>query len=66
MRYEARITAFDMLDTIHVAMVVYESGHGETVTPRAVLIRTTTVLGTAEPEPSRWARDALVAIAETL
>ena len=66
MRYEARITAFDMLDTIHVAMVVYESGSGETVTPRAVLMRTATVQGTGELEASRWARDALVAMAETL
>lgn len=66
MRYEARVTAFDMLDQVHVALVVLEAGTEPQATQQVVLRSMTTVRGEGEPDPSEWARDALVAILETL
>ena len=66
MRYEARVTAFDMLDQVHVALVVLEAGDAPQVSQQVVLRSLTTVRGEGESDPSQWARDALVAILETL
>lgn len=66
MRYEARVTAFDMLDQIHVALVVLESSDVPEVSTRVVARSTTTVRGEGESDPLAWTRDALVAILETL
>lgn len=66
MRYEARVTAFDMLDQVHVALVVLEASSLPQVSTKVVLRSMTTVRGEGESDPSAWARDALVAILETL
>lgn len=66
MRYEARVTAFDMLDQVHVALVVLEAGTEPQATQQVVLRSMTTVRGEGESDPTAWARDALVAILETL
>lgn len=66
MRYEARLTAFDMLDQVHVALVVLEASDTPQVSTRVVLRSMTTVRGTGEPDPSQWATDALVAALESL
>lgn len=66
MRYEARVTAFDMLDQIHVALVVLEASDTPQLSTRVVARSMTTVRGEGEADPSAWARDALVAILETL
>lgn len=66
MRYEARVTAFDMLDQINVALVVLEASDMPQVSTQVVLRSVTTVQGEGEQDPSSWARDALVAILETL
>lgn len=66
MRYEARVTAFDMLDQVHIALVVLEAADAPQVSQQVVLRSMTTVRGEGESDPSRWARDALIAILETL
>jgi hypothetical protein len=66
MRYELRLTAFDMLDKIHIVFTMVDSGDGVEVTHTVVLQRVTTVPGEGESDPSSWARDALVAALETL
>jgi len=66
MRYEARVTAFDMLDQVHVALVVLEAGAEPQASQAVVLRSMTTVRGEGESDPSLWARDALIAILETL
>lgn len=66
MRYEARVTAYDMLDQVAIALVVLEAGDQPQISTRVVLRSMTTVRGTGGSDPSEWARDALVAILETL
>lgn len=66
MRYELRMTAFDMLDQVHVALVVMEQSDDGTAIRQAALRSVTTVRGEGESDPSGWARDALVAALETL
>ena len=66
MRYELRVTAYDMLDKVAVAIVVLEQGTMPQISTTVVLRSMTTVQGTGESDPSEWARDALVAALETL
>lgn len=66
MRYEARITAYDMLDEVCVVSVLW-SFQGLRRDPEEPVLRTSVqVQGTGESDPRRWLRDALVALAETL
>lgn len=60
------MTAFDMLDQVHCAMVVQASTELGPVSSEVAHASTTTVLGTGESDPREWARDALVAMLETL
>lgn len=66
MRYEARVTAYDMLNMVCVAVVVYESDPDAPVLREPVVTSTTTVRGTGESDPREWARDALLAALESL
>lgn len=66
MRYEARVTAYDVLDQVCVALVVLETLDYPEFSTQVVLRSVTTVQGEGEPDPSAWARDALVALLETL
>lgn len=66
MRYEARLTAYDMLDQVAIALVVLEAADTPQISTRVVLRSTTVVRSTGEPDPSEWARDALVAALEAL
>lgn len=66
MRYEARVTAYDMLDQVTVALVVLEASDIPQVSTKVVLRSTTTVRGTGEEDPRQWAIDALVAALESL
>lgn len=66
MRYEARITAFDVLDRVHVAVAVYRTGQG-TEEPTVLVAQTVTAEpGTGESDPLQWTRDALVQALESL
>jgi hypothetical protein len=66
MRYEARVTAYDVMDKVCVALVVLVAEDMPQVSSQVVLRRVTTVPGEGESDPSEWARDALVAILESL
>lgn len=66
MRYEARVTAYDVLDTVVVALVVLRAEDIPQVSTQVVLRSTTTLRGEGESDPCLWARDALVGILETL
>lgn len=66
MRYEARVSAYDMLDQVHVTLAVRGTAGSLGAPQELVLARSTTVQGTGELEATKWARDALVAILETL
>ena len=66
MRYEARVTAYDMLDQVCVAVVVWETDPDPLTKPEVVLRIATAVPGEGETDPRTWARDALLAAVETL
>lgn len=66
MRYEARLTAFDMLDQVHIVLGVFQSDGLSEVPHTLVAQRVLTVRGTGESDPFQWARDALVAALEDL
>lgn len=66
MRYEARLTAYDMLDRVCVSLVVLEAGEAPQASQQVVLRSTTTVQGEGESDPSQWARDALITALESL
>lgn len=66
MRYEARVTAYDVMDRVMVATVVLQAEELPQVSQQVVWRSTTTVPGTGESDPREWARDALIAALESL
>lgn len=65
MWFQARITAYDALDVVHVSARVH--GDDGTGAPLRLLGEfSCTVKGAGESEAVDWLRDALVAILETL
>lgn len=66
MRYEARITAYDVMDSVGVIMVVRESTGYAAMADEVVYHKVTTVRGTGEDDPVEWLKDALVAALEDL
>lgn len=66
MRYEARVTAFDILDQVHIALVVYGPELEGSIGQEVVLSTSVAVQGTGESNPSQWTTDALVALLEVL
>lgn len=66
MRYEARITAYDMFDQVQVAVVVWETDEDPT-TPNTPVVRLVLARpGTGESDPYQWTRDVLVQALENL
>lgn len=66
MRYEARITAYDLMDRVQFTVAVYETAGAEEGHYRAVLTSTGSVQGEGISDPAEWARDVLVAALESL
>ena len=66
MRYEARITAYDMLDQITVAATLSSTDPRDDRTPEPLLRTVVSVPGEGITDPRIWLRDALCALAETL
>lgn len=66
MRYEARITAFDLLDQVHVALVVVDTSRPAEEGARTVLTLVDTLQGEGVSDPREWTRDALVSLLEAL
>lgn len=66
MRYDMRVTAYDVMDQVTTVVCVYSTLDLPGARPALVLQRVTTEPGTGEPEHSAWARDALVQALESL
>jgi len=66
MRYEARVTAFDVLDQVHVAVVVYGPELEGSIGQEVVMSTSVAAQGTGESNPRQWTIDALVALLEVL
>lgn len=66
MRYEARLTAFDMLDQVHVSLVVLSTPEEDPQRQDQVLARTTTVPGEGRSSAREWTQEALIAMLEDL
>lgn len=66
MRYELRLTAYDVMDTVHVQVAIYSTDEHTMGPSELAGTSTTTVLGTGESDQWQWARDALVAALESL
>lgn len=66
MRYEARITAYDMLDKVTVAATLWNTSSNDDRQLEPLLRTVVTVAGEGETDPGTWLRDALLALAETL
>lgn len=66
MRYELRLTAFDMLDQVHVHMALYADLEEPGRPTEPVLARTTTVPGSGTPGSREWSQEALIAMLEAL
>jgi len=66
MRYEARISAYDVMDHVQVTVFVWETNEDPDTPNKPVVKTVTTVPGTGESDPYRWTIDALVAALETL
>ena len=66
MRYEATITAYDMLDQVTVAYTLRERPDNPELPCQTVLRGTTSVRGEGQPDPKVWLADALLTALETL
>lgn len=66
MRYEARLTAYDLFDQVQVSARVWDSEQGTVAAGEADLTVSTRYAGQGEADPARWLLEALVALAETL
>lgn len=66
MRYEMRLTAYDMLDSVVCSLVLLSTEQPDPIRWETVLSTATTIQGTGESDPREWARDALVATLEAL
>lgn len=65
MRYEMRLTAYDVMDMVQVAVVLESLGDGQSEVERR-LVLATVVQGVGRSDPDEWMRDALVAALENL
>jgi hypothetical protein len=59
MRYELRLTAFDMMDQIHIAAGLYETPDDPDLPTRRVWARTATTRSRGTPEATDWIREVL-------
>jgi hypothetical protein len=66
MRYELRLTAFDMLDKVHISWSLRASEGGDPLQLPAAFEGVATLDGSGENDPLSWVRDALVGALETL
>lgn len=66
MRYELRLTAFDMLDQVHIAGSVRMTGDAPGDVSEPALQWTTSLPGTGQSDPAEWTTDTLLAALESL
>lgn len=66
MRYEARVSAYDVLDQVWVGLSLSSQEDQVSTHPEIVLHISTQIEGTGESDPREWARDALIGLLEAL
>lgn len=66
MRYEARVTAYDVMDSVHVVLNATDTTATPTNTVDMHLNLTVTVPGRGTDDISLWVRQALQALLEAL
>lgn len=59
MRYELRLTAFDMLDQVHVSMALYETPEQPFTPSTLAFARTATTRGVGRTDMRGWVVEAL-------
>lgn len=59
MRYELRLTAFDMMDQVHVSLALYQTLDLPGATSSLVWARTATSRSRGTPGATTWTREAL-------
>lgn len=59
MRYELRVTAFDMLDQVHVSACLFMTPDDPGAPTERVWARTATTRSTGRSEATEWIREAL-------
>jgi hypothetical protein len=65
-RYEARITAFDVFDTVHITAQLWDTNGIDPAIDSADLIIVTTLRGYGTSEQREWLREALLGLLEEL
>jgi len=66
MRYEARVTAYDVMDEVWVTVTVQASSGFPDQGTHQVLATRTSLAGTGETDVHEWLRDVLVGALEML
>lgn len=66
MRYEVRITAYDMFDQIHISWRLWETDTTGFHPPELVTTGVDCLAGEGESDPHRWLRNIAIALAESL
>lgn len=66
MRYELRVTAYDLMDMILVSVTLEETTKDDPPRRRIVLSEATYVQGRGESDPSAWVRSVVQALAQNL
>lgn len=66
MRYELRLTAFDMLDMVHVSACCYETPDTPGLPTERVLAMTATARSKGTGTATEWTREALIQMLEAL
>lgn len=66
MRYELRLTAYDMLDQVCISAVVSQTPDNPSGAIERVLVRSTQAQGTGTAEATEWTREALRVMLEAL
>lgn len=61
-----RVTAYDVMDLVHVTIHAWESPSDRGEAPPQVLQIATDVAGVGESEIEEWAKEALIAAVEAL
>lgn len=66
MRYELRLTAYDVMDQVHIAGTLYGTQEGPSDVRLPALMWTTAIRGTGQLDPAQWTTDTLIAALEAL
>jgi hypothetical protein len=66
MRYELKVTAYDVLDQVHISVILRSSENDPESKPHTELQYVTTYAGEGITDPGAWVRDTLVAALEAL